>query len=101
MTMSGIWPAILAAAAGAAPGPAGAQAAGQLAAQLTAALDVERLVDRLVAHKHHGIARELDPQPSRDLLRRPPLLQPASDWAASCGQASLGALGRRACSRAR
>jgi hypothetical protein len=54
---------------GAAFRPAGTQAAGQLAAQLTAALHEQGLVDGLVAHPHHGIACELDPQPGRDLLR--------------------------------
>ena len=48
---------------------AGAQAAGQLPAQLAPALHVQRLVDGLVAHMHHGIARELDPQPAGDLHR--------------------------------
>jgi hypothetical protein len=67
------------AAAGAAPGPARAQAPGQLPAQLAAALHVQRLVDGLVAHMHHGIARELDPQPTGDLHRRPPFVQPAGD----------------------
>jgi hypothetical protein len=64
---------------GAALGPPGAQATGQLPAQLTAALHEQGLVDGLVAHPHHGIACELDPQPGRDLLRRPPGLQPPAD----------------------
>ena len=34
----------------------------QLPAQLAAALDEQRLVDRLVAHPHHRIVWELDPQ---------------------------------------
>jgi hypothetical protein len=64
---------------GAAFRPAGAQATGQLATELTAARHEQGLVDRLVAHLHHGIARELDPQPAGDLLRRPPGLQPPGD----------------------
>jgi hypothetical protein len=84
-------PGVLAAAAGTAPGPAGAQAAGQLAAQLAAALHVQRLVDGLVAHMHHGIAWVLDPQPGRDLHRRPPSGQPGRDLG---GQLRTGQLGR-------
>jgi hypothetical protein len=34
-----------------------------------AALHEQGLVDRLVAHLHHRIACELDPQPGRGLLR--------------------------------
>ena len=56
--------------------PPGPQARRQLPAQRPAALHVERLVDRLVRHPHLRIVRELPPQPSRDLLRRPVLLQP-------------------------
>jgi beta-phosphoglucomutase-like phosphatase (HAD superfamily) len=38
-------------------------------AQLATALHEQGLVDGLVTHVHHGIARELDPQPGRDLHR--------------------------------
>ena len=63
----------------AALGPPGPQTAGQLPAQLAAALHLQGLVDGSVAHPHHGMASKLDPQPSRDLHRRPPLGRPAAD----------------------
>jgi hypothetical protein len=74
---------VVTASAGTAPGPAGAQAAGQLAAQLTATLHIQRLVDGLVAHPHHGIARELDAQPSGDLPGDHHCSSQAVTWAAS------------------
>ena len=77
---------------GAAFRPAGGQAAGQLSAQLTASLDEQGLVKGFVAHLHHGIACELDPQPGRDLLRRPPRLQPLGDLGSQPGTRQLGRL---------
>jgi len=67
------------AAAGPTLSPAGAETAVQLPAQLAPALDEQRLVDGLVAHPHHRIVGELEPQPAGDLLRRPPFLQPLGD----------------------
>jgi hypothetical protein len=68
------------------------QAARQLSAQLTTALDEQRLVDRFVAHVHARVLRELDPEPSRDLLWRPPRLQPRGDLIAQWPGAELARL---------
>src|SRR5216684_4643766 len=57
-------------------GPLGSQTLGQLFAQGAAALDIERDVDGLWRDLHQRVVRILPLQPSRDLLRRPPPLQP-------------------------
>jgi hypothetical protein len=46
------------------------------------------LVAGFVAHPHHGIAWELDPQPGRDLHWRPPFGQPAADPLGGAGHGS-------------
>jgi hypothetical protein len=69
------------------------QAASQLASQLATSLDEQRLVDGLVTHMHHRIVGELHPQPVRDLLRRPLLLQPVGDPRRQPGAVELERLG--------
>jgi hypothetical protein len=69
------------------------QASSQLAPQLAAALHEQGLIDRLVAHMHHRIVGELHPQPTGDLLRRPPLLQPLRDLGGEPGTGQLRCLG--------
>src|SRR4029453_5774028 len=51
--------------------PPGAQARRQLSPQRTAALNIERLIDGLMADPHRTIARKVEPQTPRDLLRAP------------------------------
>ena len=68
---------------------------GSARGELTSALDKEGFIDRLVAHPHHRIVGKLEAQAHRDLLGRPPLLQPPADLGASSGLASLSALGRQ------
>ena len=89
-------------AVGSALGPAGAQTGGQLTTELAPALHVQGLVDRLVGHLHAGIIGELGPEPTGDLLRRPPgASRSRSPGSRSAGTWELGRLGPAGPSHAR
>ena len=82
--------------------PPRTQIAFELAAQLPTGLHEQRLVDRLRADPHLHLVRMIDPQPSRDLLRRPTSHQPR--WTASNNRghrSSFRSFGRRAARSAR
>ena len=73
--------------------PTGSQATGSSRRSSPAALDEQRLIDRLVAHPHHRIVWELQPQPAGDLLGRPPLLQPLGHLGGEPTRPASGSLG--------